>query len=48
MMAVGLGWENAFGKMDETGISDEHQKGWVEILQKGTVVPEWTAFELFF
>ncbi|XP_006454286.1 hypothetical protein AGABI2DRAFT_197199 [Agaricus bisporus var. bisporus H97] len=47
MIAVGLGWDNAFGKVDETGETDEDRKGWVEIEEKGTIVPVWTAFELF-
>jgi hypothetical protein len=47
MMAVGLGWANAFGNVDETGEIDEDLKGWVEIENKGIVVPVWTAFELF-
>jgi hypothetical protein len=47
MMAVGLGWDDAFGRVDEMGDIDEDRKGWVEVEQKGTVVPVWTAFELF-
>lgn len=47
MAAVGLGWDKAFGKVDEMGYIDEKRKGWVEIEEKGRVVPVWTAFELF-
>jgi hypothetical protein len=47
MMAVGLEWDNAFGHVDEMGYIDEERKGWVEIEEKGNIVPVWTAFELF-
>ncbi|TFK56877.1 hypothetical protein OE88DRAFT_1650368 [Heliocybe sulcata] len=46
--AVGLGWDRAFGQVDQdTGEMDEDRKGWVEIDLKGTVEPYWKAFELF-
>lgn len=47
MVAVGLGWDKAFGKVDEMGSIDERHKGWIEIEEKGRIVPVWTAFELF-
>jgi len=47
MMAVGLGWDRAFGKVDEMGQPDEDLKGWVEVEERGKIVPIWTAFELF-
>ncbi|KAF9453884.1 hypothetical protein P691DRAFT_812502 [Macrolepiota fuliginosa MF-IS2] len=46
MMAVGLGWDKAFGRVDEMGYLDDHHKGWVEIEQKGQIIPLWSAFEL--
>ncbi|KZT27677.1 hypothetical protein NEOLEDRAFT_1110503 [Neolentinus lepideus HHB14362 ss-1] len=48
LAAVGLGWDRAFGSVDsDSGEIDEDGKRWVEIDLKGTVVPYWTAFELF-
>ncbi|KAJ3570634.1 hypothetical protein NP233_g4277 [Leucocoprinus birnbaumii] len=47
MLAVGLGWDNAFGSVDELGSLDKDHEGWVELEEKGTVVPIWKAFELF-
>ncbi|KAG5654158.1 hypothetical protein H0H81_006870 [Sphagnurus paluster] len=47
MAAVGLGWERAFGVVDSMGYLDDAHKRWVEIDQKGTVVPVWQPFELF-
>jgi len=29
------------------GQPDEDLKGWVEVEEKGKIVPIWTAFELF-
>ncbi len=46
-MAVGLGWERAFGEVGDMGYLDDELKGWVELEEKGRVVPVWTAFELF-
>ncbi|KXN90091.1 hypothetical protein AN958_05096 [Leucoagaricus sp. SymC.cos] len=47
IMAVGLGWDRAFGRVNAMGDLDETQNGWVELEEKGRVVPVWTAFELF-
>lgn len=47
MAAVGLGWDRAFGQVDSMGDIDEKHKRWIEIDQKGIVVPLWQAFELF-
>ncbi|KAF8899274.1 hypothetical protein BD779DRAFT_1666971 [Infundibulicybe gibba] len=47
MAAVGLGWERAFGKVDKMGNIDNENKRWVEIDQKGHIVPVWRPFELF-
>jgi hypothetical protein len=42
-----LGWNKAFGDVDKMGYLDLKEKGWVEIDQKGQIVPVWEAFELF-
>jgi len=47
MAAVGLGWDRAFGQVDSMGYIDENHKRWIEIDQKGVIVPVWQAFELF-
>ncbi|KAF5355756.1 hypothetical protein D9756_003709 [Leucocoprinus leucothites] len=46
-LAVGLGWDQAFGRVDDMGYLDDELKGWVEVEEKGRIVPVWTAFELF-
>ncbi|KAH8099442.1 hypothetical protein BXZ70DRAFT_1030725 [Cristinia sonorae] len=49
--AVGLGWDRAFGFGDgedhSMGDINDERKRWVEIDNKGTVSPEWKAFDLF-
>ena len=47
LSAVGLGWDRAFGVVDETGKIDDTTKGWVEIDNAGAIEPFWEAFELF-
>jgi len=47
LAAVGLGWDRAFGKVDDMGIVDQKGKLWVEIDEKGAIRPVWHAFELF-
>ncbi|KAF8167535.1 hypothetical protein B0H34DRAFT_20508 [Crassisporium funariophilum] len=47
LAAVGLGWERAFGEVDEMGSVDEKGKHWIEIDEKGQIVPVWQAFQLF-
>jgi len=42
-----MGWEAAFGHVDEMGNMDRENDRWVEIDQKGFVLPVWEAFELF-
>lgn len=44
---IGLGWDTAFGHVDEMGNIDNKDHRWIEIDQKGQVLPEWEAFELF-
>ena len=45
MSALGLGWDRAFGDL-ENGI-DEERKRWVEIDNAGAILPLWEAFEVF-
>ncbi|KAI0323048.1 hypothetical protein OF83DRAFT_1160840 [Amylostereum chailletii] len=47
MAATGLGWDRAFGGVGANGDIDEDHKRWVEVDQKGAIVPAWRAFELF-
>jgi hypothetical protein len=47
LSAVGLGWDRAFGVVDEMGEMDHKMKGWVEIDNAGRIVPSWEAFDLF-
>jgi hypothetical protein len=47
LAAVGLGWEKAFGQVDDMGRIDNNGKGWIDVDQKGQVVPVWEPFELF-
>jgi len=47
LSAVGLGWERAFGFVNEMGEIDGKRKGWVEIDNAGQIEPVWEAFELF-
>jgi hypothetical protein len=47
LSAVGLGWDRAFGNVNETGSIDEEGKGWVEIDQRDNIRPVWEPFELF-
>jgi hypothetical protein len=44
---VGLGWERAFGAVNEMGAIYEKGKGWVEIDNRDQVIPVWQAFQLF-
>jgi len=42
-----LGWDTAFGHVDAMGNIGNKRHRWIEIDQKGQVLPEWEAFELF-
>ena len=48
--AVGLGWKRAFGfenAIDNPkGEIDEKSRRWVELDNRGTVSPVWSAFEV--
>ena len=47
LSAVGLGWERAFGSVDDMGEMEKDTKGWVEIDNAGNIAPVWEAFQLF-
>jgi hypothetical protein len=47
MSAVGLGWDSAFGDMSDRGAIDIATAGWLDVDQKGSIVPEWEAYEMF-
>lgn len=47
LSAVGLGWDRAFGSVNEMGEMDRKMRGWVEIDNAGQIEPMWEAFELF-
>lgn len=47
LTAVGLGWERAFGLVDQMGYADETNRRWVDVDQKGRIIPIWEPFELF-
>ncbi|KAK0450581.1 uncharacterized protein EV420DRAFT_1705247 [Desarmillaria tabescens] len=47
LSAVALGWEKAFGHVDNYGLIDRQLMGWVDVDQKGRIIPEWAAFDLF-
>ncbi|KAK0209271.1 hypothetical protein DFS33DRAFT_1380760 [Desarmillaria ectypa] len=47
LSAVALGWEKAFGHLDNYGLIDRQLMGWVDVDQKGRIIPEWAAFDLF-
>jgi hypothetical protein len=42
-----LGWEGAFGNVDEMGDIDNTRKKWIDVDLQGTELPVWQAFELF-
>ncbi|VDB90220.1 unnamed protein product [Peniophora sp. CBMAI 1063] len=45
--ALGYGFVHAFGHMNEQGEINQDKARWIDVDQKGAVVPEWMAFELF-
>ncbi|EAU92306.2 hypothetical protein CC1G_00525 [Coprinopsis cinerea okayama7 len=47
LAAVGLGWESAFGKVNDLGDIDNVNKHWVDIDAKGAIIPVWEPYELF-
>ncbi|KAH8110708.1 hypothetical protein DFH11DRAFT_1730151 [Phellopilus nigrolimitatus] len=50
LAAVGLGWERAFGFLEEDTTQmdiDDSRKRWVEIDNAGSIIPVWRPFELF-
>lgn len=47
LSAIGLGWERAFGGVNQMGAPDKDRMRWIEVDQKGGIIPIWEAFELF-
>ncbi|KAJ3518015.1 hypothetical protein NLJ89_g137 [Agrocybe chaxingu] len=47
LSAVGLGWNRAFGEIDKMGNPDKEGERWIDVDQKGQIIPAWTAFQLF-
>ncbi|KAJ7492277.1 hypothetical protein FB451DRAFT_524892 [Mycena latifolia] len=47
LAAVGLGWEQAFGNVDEMGYIEREAMRWVDVDTKGRVVPVWEAFQAY-
>ncbi|CAA7268075.1 unnamed protein product [Cyclocybe aegerita] len=47
LSAVGLGWDRAFGEIDKMGNPDKEGERWVDVDQKGRIIPVWAAFQLF-
>lgn len=46
-VALGYGFVHGFGHMGEQGEIDQAKARWIDVDQKGSIVPEWMAFELF-
>jgi len=44
---IGLGWEMAFGHVDRSGSIDKQGHRWIDVDERGSVIPVWEAFELF-
>ncbi|KAF7303126.1 hypothetical protein MKEN_01276200 [Mycena kentingensis (nom. inval.)] len=44
LAAVALGWDRAFGNVDDLGYLDKTNSRWVEVDNKGRIVPIWEAF----
>ena len=50
MSAVALDWDRAFGygfEDDSAGDVNQEHAHWIEVDQKGMIVPPWRAFQLF-
>ncbi|TFK26655.1 hypothetical protein FA15DRAFT_667127 [Coprinopsis marcescibilis] len=47
LAAIGLGWDDAFGQVDDMGSIDNVRKRWVDLDTKGSELPVWRPFELF-
>ncbi|KAJ7657991.1 hypothetical protein B0H17DRAFT_1021236 [Mycena rosella] len=47
LSAVGLGWQRAFGAVDEMGYIEKDTRRWVDVDTKGRVVPVWDAFQAY-
>ncbi|EKM61568.1 uncharacterized protein PHACADRAFT_135336 [Phanerochaete carnosa HHB-10118-sp] len=49
LSAVGLGWDRAFGfgGDDDPPYINDAEKRWIDLDNRGVVLPSWTAFEVF-
>ncbi|KAF9018438.1 hypothetical protein BDZ89DRAFT_1073864 [Hymenopellis radicata] len=47
MAAAALGWEKAFGEMDGQGEINREEMVWVDIDEKGKVIPQWSGYDTF-
>jgi hypothetical protein len=50
MAAVALDWDPAFGygfRDDSTGEVNQEHARWIEVDEKGNIVPPWRPFQLF-
>lgn len=45
--ALGYGFVHVFGHMDEQGEINQEKARWVDVDEKGNILPEWEAYELF-
>ncbi|KAK7040150.1 hypothetical protein VNI00_009956 [Paramarasmius palmivorus] len=44
LSAIGLGWEAAFGELEEMGFINKEHRRWVEIDEAGSIIPEWSRY----
>jgi hypothetical protein len=44
---IGMGWDMAFGHVDELGNIDKQSHRWIDVDEQGLIIPVWEAFELF-
>jgi hypothetical protein len=47
MAAPALGWERAFGEVNKMGRMDKKTARWVEIDEKGAVMPVWKPYDIY-
>ncbi|KZV67606.1 hypothetical protein PENSPDRAFT_635468 [Peniophora sp. CONT] len=45
--ALGYGFVHVFGHMDEQGEINQEKARWIDVDEKGNILPEWEAYELF-
>ncbi|KAF7307232.1 hypothetical protein MIND_00516900 [Mycena indigotica] len=42
---VAMGWQRAFGEVDDMGYMDKKNNRWVEVDNRGRIVPAWEPFQ---